>query len=438
MKRLTTKEFIKRSKLVHKNKYDYSLAEYKNRRIPVIIICKIHGPFEQFPDLHYRQQHGCPYCGGTFRLTTLEFIERAKKIHNNRYNYSETMYKTLKTKVKIGCPQHGFFWQLASIHLRGSGCPQCYKEQSTKDYFIQKAVSVHGDKYDYSQVKYINSRTRIEIICSKHGSFWQRPNNHIQGRGCKICAIKAWVPPLKINQKQFIKRARKTHQDKYDYSKVEYIDIFTRIEIICSKHGSFWQRPSDHIFRTGCPKCGFEQATISKSIDISEFLERAKDIHQNLYDYSKIKSTYKNLQHKVKIGCPQHGFFWQLARAHIQGKGCPKCNNSFGEKKVSEILTSMNIDFIEQKTFDNCKRKISLRFDFYFERNNKKILIEYDGIQHFESIDCFGGYDTFRAIKERDNIKNKFAKENGFILIRIPYTEFDNIETILKTKIAEA
>ena len=225
--------------------------------------------------------------------------------------------------------------------------------------FIQKIKTIHGLKYDYSLTHYKNSRTKIKIICKHHGVFEQTPNNHLKGQGCPLCVIDKHTH----NKSIVINKANKIHNNKYDYSLVNYINSHTKITIICPEHGAFLQRPSDH----------------------------------------------------------------------IQGKGCPKCCSSKGEFTIEKYLKEHNIQFENQKTFPDCKNKRVLPFDFYLP--NQNILIEYDGQQHYKSIKYFGGDKSLKQTQCNDNIKTEYCQENNIKLIRIPYTEFDNIESILKEKI---
>ena len=280
MRKLTTEEFIKRANKAHNNKYDYSKAKYINSQTKVTIICPIHGEFEQEPEKHYgKRKFGCPSCSNRKKLTTKEFIERAREVHGDKYDYSKVNYVNNKTKVCIICPKHGKFWQTLKDHItRGSNCPKCniYKKLTTED-FIEKAKKVHGDKYDYSKVNYINQDTKVTIICPIHGEFKQLPPSHTNRKGnCPECAKKIRGIKQRFTTKEFIERARKVHGDKYDYSKVNYIDTHTKVCIICPKHGKFWQEPNNHIIgKKGCIKCS------------NNFSQKEKDL------LSFIKSIYK-------------------------------------------------------------------------------------------------------------------------------------------------
>jgi hypothetical protein len=187
MKKLTTEEFIKKAINVHGNKYDYSKVNYKNSATKVCIICHEHGEFYQTPHNHLHGQN-CPFCiGRNIKHTKESFVEIAKQVHNDKYDYSKTEYINNKTKVCIICPEHGEFWQTPKHHLRGDGCPKCIGRNRTTEEFIEKAKQVHGDKYDYSKTEYKNTRTKLKIICLKHGEFWQTPHSHLLGNGCPIC-----------------------------------------------------------------------------------------------------------------------------------------------------------------------------------------------------------------------------------------------------------
>lgn len=190
-------------------------------------------------------------------MITKDFIEKAKQVHGDRYDYSKVEYKGCKEKVCIICPVHGEFLQVARIHLMGCGCKKCHLSNETKttEQFIAEAKKVHGDKYDYSKVEYVNAKTKICIICPVHGEFWQTPNDHLNGKGCKICKTEKIKGILTKTTKQFIAEAKKIHGDKYDYSKVEYLNSHTKICIICKKHGEFWQMPYEHLNGKGCKIC---------------------------------------------------------------------------------------------------------------------------------------------------------------------------------------
>ena len=258
------------------------------------------------------------------KITTNEIIAKAKLVHGDKYDYSKVDYVKDYIKVCIICPEHGEFWQRPHAHLQGQGCPKCKskKQTCTTDEFIAKAKKIHGDKYDYSKVKYIDTKSKVCVVCPEHGEFWQTPSHHLSGCGCPKCANKNKGEYRRSSKKDFITKARKIHGDKYDYSKVDYVNNYTKICIICPEHGEFWQTPHNHLSGQGCPKCGVEKQTSTKE----EFIKKAKEIHGDKYDYSKV--DYSNAHTKVCIICPNHGEFWQTPNNHLRGHGCPKCKRN--------------------------------------------------------------------------------------------------------------
>lgn len=298
----------------------------------------------------------------------------------------------------------------------------------TTQEFINKAKLKHGDKFGYDKVNYINAETKVIITCKTHGDFLQKPGNHLFGACCRQCRVERTGRANSMSQEEFISKSQEVHGQKYDYSKVAYTGCFNPVEIICLKHESFYQKPSIHLTNHGCPKCGKEaRGTLSRKTT-ETFIKDAIKAHGNFYDYSLVE--YENSHKCIKIICPNHGIFSQLPYMHTQGQGCPICSKSKGEIEVARILTLLGITFNIQKTFPNCKNRWKLRYDFYFELNSKEYLIEYDGEQHING--WSGKVDSLTRIQKHDAIKTAFAAANGFTLIRIPYTEFNNIETIIR------
>ena len=352
------------------------------------------------------------------KIDTNKFIEKAKKLHSNKYDYSKVEYKKCDVKICIICPDHGEFWQTPNSHLNGRGCPKCGKVTvknkllKTREFFIEKAKEIHGNKYDYSKVEYKNNKTKVCIICPEHGEFFISPSNHISKynkNGCPKCAGK------NLNNEEIIRRFKEVHGNKYDYSKVEYVDSKTKVCIICPEHGEFWQTPNSHLKGRGCPKCGIIKLKKTFTRTSEQFIQEAKKIHGDKYDYSKVK--YINCKEKVCIICPEHGEFWQTPDSHLQGRGCVLCNPfSKSVKILEEWLLEENIRFEREKMFPWLNRQ---RLDFFLPDYN--IAIEYQGEQHFKPVKYFGGEKRFIDRIERDKKKNKLCFENN---IKILYVSF--------------
>ena len=147
------------------------------------------GEFEQRPSNHLMGK-GCSYCSGVGRITKTIFLERVHKIHGDKYEYIISNNEIRNTKnIEIKCKVHGIFTQTPNNHLKGTGCPNCCKNAKiTNEKFINRAKTIHGDKYDYSNVKYINITTPVNIICKVHGIFMQTPRDHFDNCGCYKCA----------------------------------------------------------------------------------------------------------------------------------------------------------------------------------------------------------------------------------------------------------
>nr|DAW74776.1 MAG TPA: restriction enzyme [Ackermannviridae sp.] len=259
-----------------------------NSKTKVCIICHEHGEFWQTPNEH-KKGCGCPICGhivtaDSKRLSKEDFIKKANEIHKGKYNYDKVVYKGSKTNVYIICHEHGEFEQRPQDHIKGQGCPKCANEATSKrcrwskEDFIKKAIEIHKGKYDYTNVEYKDSQTKVRIICPehRHGEFWQTPAEHIRGKGCPKCGG-SYAPTTE----EWIASARKVHGDKYDYSKVNYVSNKTKVCIICPKHvhGEFWQLPSHHTQGVGCPTCNLSH--LERSV-MNYF-----DEHEIAYDYQK-------------------------------------------------------------------------------------------------------------------------------------------------------
>lgn len=285
----------------------------------------------------------------------------------------------------------------------------------TTEEFLQRANFIHFNKFDYSLVNYIDSKTKVDIICHKHGFFKQTPENHMKGNGCPYCVGRH------KNSLDIIKEFKNTHNEKYDYSKVVFKKMEQKVKITCFTHGVFLQTPYCHISGQGCPKCNGKNKTTE------EFKKDVIKIHGHRYDYSK--AVYINARTPLIIICKKHGEFSQNPYHHKAGNGCPICKFSKGESKIYKILKELNINFEFQKKFKNCKYIKSLLFDFYLKDYNT--CVEFQGIQHYKEIEFFGGKKAFVELLEKDKIKEDYCKANNINLLKIKYDK-DIKKEILK------
>ncbi len=388
-------KFIKKANIVHNNKYDYSKVVYTNNKTPVVIICPEHGEFTQRPDNHLHGA-GCFRCGVELRginqrLSTEDFVARAKEIHNNKYTYNKTIYYKTDEKVVITCPIHGDFLQTPNIHLGGCGCPKCkseassIREKSTKEEFIQKANVIHNNKYSYNKVNYIDGHTKVVITCPKHGDFIQKPCLHLN-------------------------------------------------------------------HRQGCPKCGIERMMIANGNENTDHLgnkfnsiaEKCKHWHIPMHTYrARIDSGWTELE---ALTCPtqmsisEYRIHNYLSNASINHKFNVSLFNVFNSNNLKGRYKNGEIKKICQtislgKEF-TCKSLGSLKYDFViFDKNNKlDYIIEFDGLQHFKEIDVFHkSNQDFQYRLFLDKLKEQFAQEFDIPIFRIRYDQINEYDKILET-----
>ena len=328
-----------------------------------------------------------------------------------------------------------------------------------KNDFVEKANEVHNFRYDYSKVEYKNSYTKVCIICPKHGEFWQTPGSHLFGHGCPECNKKPIHKDFS-NTKEFSVKANKVHNNKYDYSKVEYKSAREKVCIICPEHGEFWQTPNSHLRGNGCPKCkskikslsiqqikeivknnvgefyddikeiddntvrlfinGYSFSILKKTlvkakkpvtkprvIDYEYFVTKSKSTHTINYDYSKVNLNDK----KVCIICPEHGEFFVSKYNFLSGENCPKCKRSKLEDSVANFLNKNKIEYIEQYPLKNLTLNSGQVLDFFLPKHN--IVIECQGSQHFSPQRWVFDDVLFEKLLSRDIKKFNTLKDAG-------------------------
>lgn len=328
---LNNSKFIAKAIKVHGDKYDYSKVKYVNCNTLVTIICSTHGEFKQTPTNHLHPKgFACHKCG-KLNHTTEMFIEKAEKIHGNKYDYSKVDYVNSATKVIIICKKHGEFLQSPNSHIsKKQGCSACFgmRKDTTKS-FIEKAIKIHGDKYDYSKLKYVNSPTQIIIICREHGEFKQRAGDHINNKaGCPTCkGIKPYTT------KTFIEKVQEYFDGAYCYDKVKYVNSSTKVIITCKIHGDFKITPGHHLRRIGCKRCGRIVCAKKLMSNKKDFIKQAKLIHGNIFTYENVQ--YNGNKIKVTITCKKHGDFKVTPHNHLNRKsGCPRCYSGYSKKQM--------------------------------------------------------------------------------------------------------
>lgn len=387
--KLTLQQFLDKATSIHGEQYDYSEVIYKNTTTKVRIKCKKHNKiFLQTPNSHIHRKAGCPICcnekiRNSKLLTKEEFIAKARLMHKGKYDYSLMDYKGLEEKILLICPCGHKFWQLAGSHLEGRGCWECSYELRAKNqtndlnHFLEKAKETHGDKYDYSESVYKGSGDFITIRCKKHNrTFDQIAINHMRGAECPYCNQEQNIERLSLTNEEFIQQAKEVHGNKYDYSHVSYAGLKEEVSILCFSHGLFSQLGSVHIRGSGCPKCGEETLRKKLTYTTEEFIEKAKNKHGNLFDYSK--TQYTGIQENVLIKCNFHNFeFWQTPLSHLNSiYACPKCaaSSSSLETFIENFLKHNNISYRERD------RKLIKPYELDFVIPSHNLAIECNGI----------------------------------------------------------
>jgi Zn finger protein HypA/HybF involved in hydrogenase expression len=292
---------------------------------------------------------------------------------------------------------------------------------------LLRANQIHNNKYDYSLItEYKGTMTKYLIKCPTHGVWDVSLDNHIiKKSGCPKCK------GFGFSFEEKIKKANQIHNNKYDYSLIKgVINGNINYNFICKKCSHIFNNSwSNHIHKKqGCPKCN---PCGRKKLTIENLKEQTNKLNTGYeYNWDSYKGYFDN---GFQIKCQKHGWFNQQLSNHLMGQRCPKCKQSQGEKEIEQFLIENNIKYETQKTFEGCKSKRMLPFDFYIP--SKNLCIEYDGEMHYKAIEFFGGNKSLEKQIKHDNIKNEFCKNNNINLLRISYINFKNIKNLLSNEI---
>lgn len=309
---------------------------------------------------------------------TLLYIQKAEYIHGKgKYDYSLLKNITKRNcNVDIICIKHGIFNQSLHKHISGDGCKKCSSENrllkiklNMESDFYNKANDIHNNKYDYSKVEYINAKTNIIIICPSHGEFNQSPNHHLSGYGCKKCANENTSKRLKISWNEYIKDLINIHNNKYDYSKVNWKGVEDKIIVNCPSHGDFEIRPADHKSGRGCKKCSKENKIMYNKLTTDTFINKSIGIHGSKYDYSKV--IYQGALKYVTIICKKHGEFNQTPSNHYK-YGCGKCGNENNSNNI-KLLSNCKNNFISKSILQH-NNKYDYSKSVYINSSTKLII----------------------------------------------------------------
>ncbi len=294
-------------------------------------------------------------------------------------------------------------------------------QEQKNQLFVLKSQK-HNGYYNYKKSNYTNAKTKVEIICPVHGSFWQIPEAHWNGQGCPICGKTKSQSANTKNKKtteQFVIKSQEVHgKDEHDYSEAKYVNSKTKVKIKHNKCGKFfWQLPEDHIKGHGCLECGNQR--MQKTHE--QFVKEVEDVHGS---HLSVIGEYQGKRTKIRFRCNDCGkISLNMPKNVLDGNKCNHCKSSRGEKQIAIILEKTTLNFQTQHHFNKhpfLRSKTSyLAFDFYLPDYN--LCIEYDGQQHYESVKHWGGTKQFGSTQLRDQLKNQFCLDNNIRLLRIPY-----------------
>ena len=367
------------------------------------------------------------------KKTIEEFKEDVKRVWGDKYIVApDAVYNGMHNKIKIICKKHGEFEIEARCFLRGQMCPQCRKEELSKQRlpisdFIKRANELYGkNAYDYSEVSYRNQRGKITIKCPKHGKFVKSVGSFLRGHGCPYCSKEAISLRMITPTEEYIKKANKIHHNKYSYTKTDLYnrDKNGRIIITCPIHGDFKQEVSSHLQGHGCYKCAIDESRKRNTFDKDRVLTAMNFKHNDKYKYDL--SNYVNSKSIIGISCPIHGVFKQEVTSHLSGCGCPKCAHikSNAENEIIEYVKGL-VDKTE-KILTNSRKIISpFELDIYVP--SKKIAIEYNGLRWHSEL--------FKTDKEYHLKKLEYCNSKDINLIQIFEDEWLIKKKIVKNKL---
>lgn len=401
-KKLTHDEYIERVEEINPN--IEVLGEYINSQVKILHKCKIDG-YEWYAKPNtILNGKGCAMCYGNIKKTHEKYVEEVAAINSNIEVIGR--YISANEKILHRCKIDGHEWMPRPYSiLNGQGCPKCcghilktHAQYVEELLIVNPNIEVVGD--------YINSHTKILHRCKIDGYEWMiQPNDILQGYGCPRCAGNE-----RYGHEEYIRRVAEINPN------IEVVGVYvnnqTKILHKCKIDGCKWMaRPNSILRNSGCPIC-----SVKAKKSHEQYLSEVAKINHNIEVIGLYDGAFTKILHKCKI-C---GREWSSSPNRIlRGCGCPKCNESHGERSISKWLDKHDILYQRQKTFEDCKDKRVLPFDFYLPNYN--ILIEYNGRQHYEPVAYFGGVEKFEGVVRRDNIKKKYCQKNNILLFEIPY-----------------
>lgn len=410
-------------------KYDYSLVgDINGSKNRVKIICPIHGEFEQTVDKHLRKEGtGCPKCGrekaNLSNMTNCMFFEEAKNKHGDKYDYSKFKYVGGDKKGIIICPTHGEQLISPKRHLKTKGCPECNKNKTYyKKIECIQDLRIEIESYGYILISdyYENTNTPLVLSCKNHGEFNITLTRLRSGNKCPKCSAENRVKTRKSRASSYIlQELKEKFEGKYDFSNSVFLGSKEKMKVICLEHGEFIITPDNlRCSKIGCPQCVNEYSSKNQVSNTCEFILKAKEKHNNKYDYSK--SKYINAKTNVEIACHIHGSFFQTPNNHLKGENCPTC--SVGTSKFEEEIA----EFVQQYVSIERNKRIIPGLELDILIPSLKIGIEADGL--------YWHSDANIGRLKHINKTNEYSKI-GYRVIHIFEDEWSNKREIVESRL---
>ena len=337
-------------------------------------------------------------------------------------------YINTSTPIMHHCIKHDVCWKARpSDILKGKGCKLCASEKISKsnsmihDEYVQD-LAIKNPLIEVVE-QYVNAKTKIMHHCLKHDVYWAiTPDGVLHGRGCRQCGKEKYYKSRSKTHDQYVHEVEVVNPNIIVVG--QYINNKTPIEHYCQIHNVTWSAAPDGILSGyGCSECRKEKISYKTSKTHEQYVVELAIANSDIEVIDKYLGANIPILHRCKID----GYEWLAQPANLlSGCGCPQCNESSGERKVRQWLQSHEVAYIFQKTFADCKDQKQLPFDFYIPAYNT--CVEYDGEQHFRSVDLWGGDEYFERLQLHDSIKTRYCKDNNIHLLRISYKQNVNKE----------
>ena len=408
-KRKTDEQFKKEIFDLVGNEYTF-LDPYVNTHTKLRVKHNKCGNVYKVQPSHFSRGSRCPFCSGKAKKTDTEFKKEAFDLVGDEYTFLDP-YINARTKLRVKHNKCGHVYEIQPYaFLQGKRCPKCFgKHKKTDADFKKEIFNLVGNEYVFLD-SYVNAYTKIRVKHNECGNVYKvKPNNFLNGSRCPYC-----FGTFKKTNGQFKQEIYDLVGDEYVFLD-PYINDGTKLRVKHNKCGHTYKvKPNYFIGGSRCPYC---YGTPKKTN--TQFKQEVFDLVGNEYTFI---DSYVNNKTKIRVKHIKCGNIYGVRPTDfMQGCRCPYCNTPKGETLINKILKSLNIKYEYQKTFEDLRDDKLLSYDFFIP--SQSVLIEYQGIQHYESVDYFGGEDKFKYQQKHDKMKADYAKDHSYNLIAVPYTE---------------